>query len=144
MTKFINMHVISNTIEMTIGDSMSNEKKIIIVSCSGASNTGSTSDGVARLLCTRDPERYDMLCLPAYALGKAPSIKKLNEAKKIVVIEGCPSRCASDHLKQGGITPDQVVEVVQDYGIKKVMIPECDAKDIDRIVADIEERLREA
>ena len=121
----------------------SEEKKIVVVSCSGASNTGSTSDGVARLLCTKDPERFDMLCLPAYALRKAPSIKKLNEAKKIVVIEGCPSRCASEILRQGGITSDQVVEVVQDYGVKKVMIPDCDANDVDRIVADIVKKLGE-
>ena len=121
----------------------SEEKKIVVVSCSGASNTGSTSDGVARLLCTKDPERFDMLCLPAYALREAPSIKKLNEAKKIVVIEGCPSRCASEILRQGGITPGQVVEVVQDYGVKKVMIPDCDKNDIDRIVADIVKKLGE-
>ena len=81
--------------------------------------------------------------MPAYALRKAPSIKKLNEAKKIVVIEGCPSRCASEILRQGGITSDQVVEVVQDYGVKKVMIPDCDANDVDRIVADIVKKLGE-
>jgi len=121
---------------------MATDKKIIIVSCSGASNTGSLSDGAARSICRQDPERYDMLCLPAYSLRKAPSIKKLNEAGSIVVIEGCPSRCASEILKQGGITPSLVVEVVQDYGVKKVMIPECDPKDIERIAADIRVKLK--
>lgn len=118
------------------------EKRIVIVSCSGASNTGTTADRVARKLCIDDPERKDLLCLSAFAIRKGPSLKKLQEAEKIVVIEGCPSRCASEILNQGGFSSHLVVEMVADYGIKKVMIPNCEENDIERINKDVRERVK--
>lgn len=118
------------------------EKRIVIVSCSGASNTGTTADRVARKLCTDDPEGYDLLCLPAFAIRKGPSLKKLQEAEKIVVIEGCPSRCASEILKQGGFSADLVVEMASDYGIKKVMVPICEERDVERVGKDVREKVK--
>jgi uncharacterized metal-binding protein len=117
------------------------ENRIVIVSCSGASNTGTTADRVARKLCIDDPEGYDLLCLPAFAIRKGPSLKKMQEAEKIVVIEGCPSRCASEILRQGGFSSHLVVEMASDYGIKKVMIPDCEENDVDRIDKDIREKI---
>ncbi|MBI0583206.1 MAG: putative zinc-binding protein [Methanomassiliicoccus sp.] len=121
---------------------MSEDKKTIIVSCSGASNTGTTADRVARNLCVDNPDRNDLLCLAAFAIRKQPSIKKLQDADKIVVIEGCPSRCASEILKQGGFASNLVVEMVADYGIKKVMIPVWEEKDVGRIGKDVQERVK--
>jgi uncharacterized metal-binding protein len=122
---------------------MTDEKKIVIVSCSGASNTGTTADQVARKLCVDDPNGKDLLCLPAFAIRKAPSIKKLQEAGKIVVIEGCPSRCASEILKQGGFSSNLVMEMVADYGMKKVMVPNCEIDEVDRISKGAVEKIRE-
>ena len=120
---------------------MSNEKKTVIVSCSGASNTGKTADRVARKLCIDDPDHNDLLCLAAFAIKKAPSIKKLQEADKIVVIEGCPSRCASEILRQGGFSSTLVVEMVADYSMKKNMTPVCEETDIERISQDVEAKV---
>jgi uncharacterized metal-binding protein len=116
-------------------------QKTVIVSCSGASNTGTTADRVARKLCMEDPEGNDLLCLPAFAIRKPPSLKKLQDAEKIVVIEGCPSRCASEILRQGGFSSHLIVEMASDYGIKKVMIPDCEENDVDRINKDIREKI---
>jgi uncharacterized metal-binding protein len=130
---------------MTIQDenNMQEAKKTVIVSCSGASNTGTTADRVARKLCVDDPDHNDLLCLAAFAIKKAPSIKKLQEADKIVIIEGCPSRCASEILKQGGFSSTLVVEMVADYGTKKTMTPICDETDVERISKDVTVKFRE-
>jgi len=150
MKRLIYFTYVSNNVEMVTEftmadqeeDSMSEEKKTAIVSCSGASNTGTTADRVARKLCIDQPEKNDLLCLAAFAIKKAPSIKKLQEADKIVVIEGCPSRCASEILRQGGFSSNLVVEMVADYGIKKVMTPECEEKEMERISKDVEEKVK--
>ena len=121
---------------------MSDEKKTVIVSCSGASNTGTTADRVARRLCVDNPDHNDFLCLAALAIKKAPSIKKMQEANKIVVIEGCPSCCASEILRQGGFSSTLVMEMVSDYAMKKNMSPVCEESDIERISEDVELRVR--
>lgn len=116
------------------------EKKIVVATCIGASNTGVLAGRVATDLCTEHPDRFDMLCLPAYAIAKEASLKKVQNAERILVVEGCPVRCASEILKRGGRTPDLAVEVSGDYGIKKVPVLRCEEKDVDRIKQDLKRR----
>lgn len=120
---------------------MSEETKTVIVSCSGASNTGTTADQVARKLCLDNPNHNDLLCLAAFAIKKAPSVKKLQEADKIVIIEGCPSRCASEIIRQEGFSSTLVVEMVADYGLRKNMTPICEESDVERISQDVETKV---
>lgn len=120
---------------------MNSEGKNVIVCCSGASNTGTTADMVARKLCIERPDSNELLCLSAFSIGKMPSIEKLQQAKMIVVIEGCPSRCASELLKREGFSPTLVAEMVGDYGIKKNMTLIHMEEDVERICHDLEDKM---
>lgn len=116
------------------------KKRIVVATCIGASNTGVLAGQVATDLCAGSPEMFDMLCLPAYAIAKEASLKKVQNAERILVIEGCPVRCASEILKRGGRIPDLAVEVSGDYGVKKTPVLRCEEADVSRIKEDIKKR----
>jgi uncharacterized metal-binding protein len=113
------------------------KKKIVVATCIGASNTGVLAGRVATELCAESPERFDMLCLPALAIEKDTSVKKVHNADRVLVVEGCPVHCASEILKRGGRVPDLAVEVSGDYGIKKMPVLRCEETDVSRIKEDI-------
>ncbi len=116
------------------------KKRIVVASCIGASNTGILAGRVATELCAESPERFDMLCLPAYAIEKETSVKKVHNAERVLVVEGCPVRCASEILKRGGRPADLEVEVSGDYGIKKRPVLRCEESDVSRIKEDLKKR----
>lgn len=121
-------------------DETRKKTRIVVATCIGASNTGVLAGRVATELCLESPERFDMLCLPAYAIGKDASVKKVLNADRILVVEGCPVRCASEILKRGGRTPDLAIEVSGDYGVKKSPVLRCEELDVSRIKEDIRKR----
>jgi len=116
------------------------KKRIVVATCIGASNTGVLAGRVATDLCLESPERFDMLCLPAYAIEKDSSVKKVYNAERVLVVEGCPVRCASEILKRGGRPADLAIEVSGDYAVKKMPVPRCEETDVSRIKEDIKKR----
>jgi len=113
------------------------DKKIAIVACSGASNTGQTTNEVARHLCDKSDE-FTMICLAALTLNHKISLDKVADARKIVVIDGCPVKCASQILsKYTDKKPDIDIQVMEDYGIKKISKPEFDEDNVRKISDDI-------
>ena len=118
------------------------DKKIAIVACSGAANTGQTANEVATNLCAKSDE-YTMVCLAALTLGHKNSLDKIADAKKIVVIDGCPVRCASQIVaKYTDKKPDLDIQIMEEYGIKKVSKPSFEKKDVSKISKDIEDKLK--
>ena len=118
------------------------DKKIAIVACSGAANTGQTANEVATNLCAKS-EKYTMVCLAALTLGHKNSLDKIADAKKIVVIDGCPVRCASQIVaKYTDKKPDLDIQIMEEYGIKKVSKPTFERKDVAKISKDIEDKLK--
>jgi uncharacterized metal-binding protein len=110
-----------------------NEKEILLVSCSGASNTGTLSDCVVRELVNENPNRYKLLCLPALALGRRNAMESLKDASHIVVLDGCAMKCATQILQEKGRLPDVSIELARDCGIKKNMIPSCEREDVKKV-----------
>ena len=120
----------------------SEDKKIAIVACSGAANTGQTSNEVATNLCAKS-EDYTMVCLAALTLGHKNSLDKIADARKIVVIDGCPVRCASQIVsKYTDKKPDLDIQIMEEYEIKKVSKPSFEKEDVDKIVKDIEKKIK--
>lgn len=75
---------------------------MMIVSCSGASNTGCYADKVARILA--ESGQANMICLPKIAINDEKLIENVkNTSKKVVVIDGCPINCAEKIMKDHGI-----------------------------------------
>src|SRR4030066_1593539 len=117
-------------------------KKITIVACSGASNTGQTSNEVTVELCKKS-DNYSMVCLAALTLGHKSSLEKLENTEKIVVIDGCPVKCASEIVKKySDKKPDLEIQIMEDYGIKKIPQPIFNEDDVKRIALDIDRKIK--
>lgn len=100
---------------------MENTKKIQIVSCSGASNTGKYADEIARRLSANGDA--SMICLAKVAIGDQPLINQIKQNNtKIIVLDGCPLNCAEVILGREGIT-DIVHLNTTDFGIIKGKTP---------------------
>ena len=112
---------------------MENEDKIAIIACSGASNTGSYSDLVARRLMQSGKAK--MLCLARFSVDQKFAVKTSEEIKKVVVLDGCPINCAELTMRQNGI--EQFVHInTTDFGIVKGKTPVTEEK-INEIVNHI-------
>lgn len=118
------------------------DKRIAIVACSGAANTGQTANEVATNLCAK-LEEYTMVCLAALTLNHKNSLDKVANAKKIVVIDGCSVKCASQIIaKFTDKKPDLDIQIMEEYGIKKIPKPTFEKKDVQRISRDIEDKVK--
>lgn len=118
------------------------DKKIAIVACSGAANTGQTANEVATNICAKS-DKYTMVCLAALTLGHKNSLDKIANAKEIVVVDGCPVKCASQIVaKYTDKKPDLDIQIMEEYGIKKIPKPIFDKKDVAKISKDIEEKVK--
>lgn len=115
---------------------MESEKlNALIVSCSGASNTGCYADRVARMLA--ESGRADMICLPKVAINDENLINKLkNASQKVVVIDGCPINCAQKILNEKGVTNFEHINTT-DFGIIKGKTPITD-ENLSKIINHIE------
>lgn len=120
---------------------MSKNNKVAVVACSGASNTGQTTNEVARKL-SLDSEDYGMVCLAALTLGHQNSLDKIKDASKIVVIDGCPVKCASKILeKYTDKKADLYIQVMEDYKIKKEPKPSFEDRKVEEIIGDIKKKI---
>lgn len=100
-------------------------KRLTVVSCSGASNTGKYSDVVARQLMQSGEAK--MLCLARFSIDKQFAEKSKTEIDKLVVLDGCPINCAELIMKQAEIT-DFLHLNTTDFDIKKGVTPVTDEK----------------
>ncbi len=88
----------------------------MIYPCSGGSNVGQVSNEAAKLMVGRGLGKFSCLAgVGSHGEGFIASAKK---AGRIIVIDGCATRCAYKMLKHVGIEPTIHV-VVTDLGIKK-------------------------
>ena len=107
---------------------------MMIISCSGASNTGCYADRVARILA--ESGQANMICLPKIAINDEKLIENVKTtSKKVVVIDGCPINCAEKILNEKGITNFTHINTT-DFGITKGKTPLTDEK-IDEIINHI-------
>ncbi len=119
------------------------ELKVVIATCYGAANTGQLAGAVATELA-KENEDYQLVCLPAVAIDKDSGLDKIKGAELFVIIEGCPVMCCSKIVEEhSGRKPDVRVEMVEDYGVKKVSELDYDGSEKDRIKADVKRRIEE-
>ncbi|QYZ79174.1 zinc-binding protein [Methanofollis formosanus] len=90
--------------------------KRIIFPCAGAANVGQITNLAAIQL--RVEGFGSPACTAQLATGVGPVMKKCGEADEVVVLDGCPTACASKIAAAQGIAPDQVI-VVTEQGVAK-------------------------
>lgn len=107
---------------------METNNKMILLACSGASNTGAYSDKISRKLMSDGNAK--MLCLARFAVDKnfaEESKAELNNGARIVVLDGCPINCGEKTLRANGIEQFEHVNTT-DFGIVKGQTPVTEAK----------------
>ena len=91
--------------------------EVLLFACSGAANVGQISNDAAFEL-TREG-KAKMFCLAGLG-GHIPAIiEATKQAKKIIVVDGCPVGCAKSIVEHAGFNIDGYV-LVTEAGIEKV------------------------
>ncbi len=94
---------------------------LLLISCSGASNTGCYADRAVRELA--ESGQAEMVCLPKVAIGDQKLIEKLKTTdKQIIVVDGCPLNCAQKIMQAHGLSNFIHINVTQ-FGITKGKTP---------------------
>lgn len=115
------------------------EKKVIVLACSGASNTGAYSDKIARKMMAKNQAK--MLCLARFSVDKGfadkskKDLEDLGDTGELIIIDGCPINCAEVVMKNSGFTKYQHINIT-DYGVEKGKTPVTEEK-IDEIINKI-------
>lgn len=102
---------------------------VLVLPCSGAGDTGEISDLAARKLSREDIA--SMFCLASIGANIDSFVTVANKAEEILVIDGCPLKCASKTLERRKISKFKSF-VVTDLGLKKGSI-QINDKNIDLI-----------
>jgi uncharacterized metal-binding protein len=58
--------------------------------------------------------------LPGGLATEVPTVlDKTRAAEQIITVDGCPFNCARKIVEGAGFTPDRIINLVQDCGLKK-------------------------
>jgi len=107
---------------------------LLVMSCSGASNTGAYTDMIARQL--DEQHDADMVCLTKIAIGDPKLLDKVKNAHgKCIILDGCPIHCANKILNNAGIS-EFIHLTITDFGIKKGVDPII-RENVDKIIMHI-------
>jgi len=104
-------------------------KELMIFSCSGGCNVGQIANAAAFRLVTGGTGT--MACLAAVSAGMAGPVNGAKEARMVLVIDGCPVKCAAKTLENAGVKPTHHV-LVTDLGLRKVDDLRHSPEDVDR------------
>jgi len=107
----------------------SDNQRALVLPCSGAGDTGEISDLAARKLTREDIA--SMFCLAGIGANIDSFVAVANKAEEILVIDGCPLKCASKTLERHKISKFKSF-IVTDLGLKKGSI-EINDKNINLI-----------
>jgi uncharacterized metal-binding protein len=92
----------------------------VVFACSGCSDAGELADRIARRL--RDASLAEMGCLAGVGGRVKPLLRKAQEARRILVLDGCPHECASATLRGAGI--EDIIPIrLHDLGLRKGRCP---------------------
>lgn len=92
--------------------------EVMVFPCSGGSNVGQITNSAA-LQITKD-DKAKMYCLAGLGAHVPGIIDSTKQAKKVIVIDGCPISCAKKIAEHAGINIDHYI-VVTEEGIEKTL-----------------------
>jgi len=98
------------------GCSCGDEKVTLVFPCSGASNVGQITNELA-LRLTREGLGA-MSCLAGVGAHISGFVVSARDCDQLVVLDGCPQRCAAKLFEHVGVKP-HVYVMLADHGFKK-------------------------
>ena len=98
-----------------------NVPKNALFTCFGCLSNVGTLTGLAGLEVVKQVglKNAGIFCLGGLATEAKMVIDKTSAAERIITVDGCPLNCARKIVEKAGFTPDQIINLVQDCGIKK-------------------------
>ncbi len=116
------------------------EKLDIILACDGAATVGQVGHEVAVKL-TKEQKDARMCCLSAVAAESKPHVKIAQNAKRLVIINGCANRCASKIVEKLKIDPSYEITIAKE-GVDKLPSLDFNENDVIRIAHKIVDDLK--
>jgi uncharacterized metal-binding protein len=92
----------------------------LVLACSGASDVGELSDRVGRALVCQSLARLE--CMSAVGARIPSTLEHIQQAKKVLAIDGCASHCVAKMLQKAGVERYQHLEL-GDLGFVKGHAP---------------------
>ncbi len=111
-------------------------KDMMILACSGASNLGQLANQAAVEL-TREGFGK-MSCLAAVGAHLKSFVQSAQNASHLIAVDGCPVGCARHMLEHVGIRAQSYV-VLYDLGIEKNMDTNLDSAEVEKVKTAIKE-----
>jgi len=93
-----------------------------IFCCFGCMSSVGTLTGMAMLEAYKklDKEKYGLFCTSAIAAGVPKHRRSTENAKRIIVIDGCYNKCTKKILEKDGFQVDKYLNLLLDLKIPKI------------------------
>lgn len=111
----------------------------IIFTCSGAASVGEIGHEVGVLL-TNAGQNARLCCTTAVAAGSEMHLDIGRRARRVIVIDGCPMKCATKVIEKAGIKIDHSFTVT-DFGIAKQPTLDISDEDVLKVALEIAEKV---
>jgi uncharacterized metal-binding protein len=106
---------------------------IVLVTCSGISNTGKLTTQAALALIQKQPGRYQWTHVKKSAAALEDEVR---DADRVVVIDGCHDCCATKKLAGTAVSSHHHL-IATDLGIEKNGMADVQYQEIERVAAAV-------
>jgi len=120
-------------------EKITDERPLILVTCSGVSNTGKLTAQVAGILAHKEPDLFEG---HLHAKQSTHDMEAVINDGNVVVIDGCGDRCAAKKLKSLCITP-HIHIIATEEGIDKNGMADPKFEEIETLIAAVRRELRQ-
>jgi len=115
------------------------DDSLVLITCSGISNTGKLTAQVAAVLVQREPDLFDG---HLHAKQSAYDMENVINGGKVLVLDGCKDHCAAKKLKSLCITP-HIHIIATEEGIEKNGMADPGFDEIEILVAAVRKAVRQ-
>jgi uncharacterized metal-binding protein len=117
---------------------ITDESPLILITCSGVSNTGKLTTQAAGILAQKEPDLFEG---HLHAKQSTRDMETVITGGKLVVIDGCGDRCAAKKLKSLCLIP-YIHIIATEEGIVKNGMADPTFEEIETLVAAIRRGVR--
>ena len=120
-------------------EKITDESPLILVTCSGVSNTGKLTAQVAGILAQKEPDLFEG---HLHAKQSTRDMEAVINGGNVVVIDGCGDRCAAKKLRSLRITP-HIHIIATEEGIVKNGMADPKFEEIETLIAAVRREVRQ-
>lgn len=111
---------------------------LVLITCSGISNTGKLTAQVAAVLVQREPDLFEG---HLHAKQSTHDMENVISGGKVVVLDGCKDHCAAKNLTSLCITP-HIHIIATEEGIEKNGMADPRFDEIETLVSAVQKAVR--